>query len=45
MSTPYEFVAVHLLRHNDITILYTYLIYLNLGGIDLEKLYRATLKN
>lgn len=33
MSTPYEFVAVQLLRHNDITILYTYLIYLRLDSI------------
>ena len=33
MSTPYEFVAVQLLRHNDITILYAYLIYLRLDFI------------
>ena len=34
MSTAYEFVAVQLLRHNDITILYTYLIYLRLDFIN-----------
>ena len=33
MSTPYEFVAVHLLKHNDINILYTYLICLRLDFI------------
>lgn len=33
MSTPYEFVAVQLLRHNDITLLYAYLIYLRLDFI------------